>query len=157
MQRLARFAQEEHGSELVEFAMSSLIFFLMLLGLFEFCLALYADHFVSYAASEGARYAVVRGSSWASSCGASYATYSCTAAGSNVSDYVKSITPGGITVSHLTVNTTYQAGPSGGGCTGPDLGCMVQVTVSYPFDFLLPLVSVSAFTLQSSSAMTVSQ
>jgi Flp pilus assembly protein TadG len=51
----------EEGSALVEMALSSLILFSVLIGIFEFCFAFYTYNAVCQAAREVSRYASVRG------------------------------------------------------------------------------------------------
>ena len=52
----------EEGASIVETAFASTIFFAMLMGTFQMLLASYTFHFVSDAAREATRYAMVRGS-----------------------------------------------------------------------------------------------
>ena len=62
--RLARkrsSARDEEGSAIMETAMSSLILLTFLFGVFEAGFMVYSYHFISEAAREGARYAIVRG------------------------------------------------------------------------------------------------
>lgn len=51
----------EEGASLVEMALSASVLFVMLFGIIEVCMGLYAYNFVSEAAREATRYAVVRG------------------------------------------------------------------------------------------------
>ncbi|MGA7859036.1 MAG: TadE family protein [Terracidiphilus sp.] len=51
----------EQGASLVEMALSASVLFVLLFGIIETCMALYAYNFVSEAAREATRYAVVRG------------------------------------------------------------------------------------------------
>ena len=51
----------ETGSGLVEYAIVFTVFMTMLLGVADFGRAMYAYHFVSSAAREATRYAIVRG------------------------------------------------------------------------------------------------
>jgi hypothetical protein len=51
----------EEGATLVEMALSASVLFVLLFGIIEVCMALYAYNFVSEAAREATRYAVVRG------------------------------------------------------------------------------------------------
>lgn len=53
----------EEGAALVETAIATSIVLMLLLGVFDFSLALYTYHYVSDAAREGSRWAMVRGSS----------------------------------------------------------------------------------------------
>jgi Flp pilus assembly protein TadG len=63
-----RFAREEHGDSLVEFSIAISVLLMVVFGVIDCSRALYTYHFVSYAAAEGARYAMVRGGDWPSSC-----------------------------------------------------------------------------------------
>src|SRR6266568_5428041 len=64
MKRFAsKLARAEHGAALVEMAVSASVLFLTLIGLMKICLAVYTFHYISEASREGARYAMVRGSS----------------------------------------------------------------------------------------------
>ena len=49
------------GSGLIEFVLASSIFLAFLFGIIDFCRAVYAYQFVTYAARAGARWAMVRG------------------------------------------------------------------------------------------------
>jgi Flp pilus assembly protein TadG len=155
----------EEGGTLVEFALVLVLFLTVLFGIMEFSRFMYTYHFVSNAAREATRYAVVRGSTWkATSCGGVTSTLCCDAAGTDVTDFVTSITPPGITSDSLTVTTTWPGtAPSGakGKCTTTNgvnsPGCLVEVEVSYPFTFILPFISKSTFTLESTSEMVITQ
>jgi hypothetical protein len=127
----------------------------MILGVMQLCLALYSYHFVSEAAREGARYAMVRGDT----CTVSGA--SCTATTTEIQNYVQSLNYPGIVGSNLTVSTTYSAYPAGGSCT-PNANCanpgdLVTVKVSYPFGLNIPFMSSMTLQLGSTSAMVISQ
>src|SRR5438552_663662 len=63
--RLDRRRSREQGSELVEFALSSVLFFITTFGVFELGLAIWHYNVVASAAKEGARWAAVRGSTTA--------------------------------------------------------------------------------------------
>ena len=143
--------QDEAGAEIIEFALVMMAFSLVFFGVMAFGQALYAYHYVSDAARDGARFAIVRGSActtWATA---------CPAANSDVRNYVVSITPPGIntSASHLTVTTTWP-GNGAGTCTiNNSPGCPVKVQVQYKFTF--PLVLPSAVTMTSASQMVISQ
>jgi len=57
---LRRRLLEEDGSSTVEFALSSVVLFLTMLGIMEISLAMYSDHITYEAAREGSRYAMGR-------------------------------------------------------------------------------------------------
>jgi Flp pilus assembly protein TadG len=152
-----RFRADQTGSELVEFALSISLLLMAVLGVIGCSLALYADHFVAYAAREATRYAMVRGSSWNGTPCSTPSTFSCTATSNNISDFVTSISPPGLTASNLTV-TSGSTALSGGACTPTGSpGCIITVTVSYPFTFVLPLLPKDTFVLKSTAATTISQ
>lgn len=133
----------DKGSTLLEFALVSIILMTMLLGVMEFGRALYSYHFVSNAACEATRYAIVRGAdcnSWASACPARAA---------DVQNYVRSIAPQGISPNAITVTTTWV----------PDHkpGSLVNVNVQYKFSFDLPLLPAGAINMVGDSEMVISQ
>ena len=70
MRRLKRLAGDEEAAELVEFAISAWILFMLLFGIIEFCILIYSESVVAYAAQQGARYWMVRGADWAKPNGA---------------------------------------------------------------------------------------
>ncbi len=136
-------AGSDKGSTLLEFALVSIILMTILLGVMEFSRALYSYHFVSNAACEATRYAIVRGAdcnSWASACPATAA---------DIQNYVRSITPQGINPSAITVTTTWV----------PDNkpGSLVKVNVQYKFSFDLPLLPAGAINMVGDSEMVISQ
>lgn len=136
-------AGSDNGSTLLEFALVSIILMTILLGVMEFSRTFYSYHFVSNAAGEATRYAIVRGAdcnSWASACPASAA---------DVQNYVRSIAPQGINPNAITVTTTWV----------PDNkpGSLVKVNVQYRFSFDLPLLPAGAINMAGDSEMVISQ
>lgn len=148
----------ERGSTLVEFALVLILFMTMLLGIAGFGHALYAYHYVSSAARQATRWAIVNGADCASDS-------SCTApaAESDVQNFVQNITPQGINWSQVTVTTCGMAGDAEcadstlAACkaTVNDPGCIVQVQVSYNFQFIFPLLPANTLKLSSTSEMTI--
>jgi Flp pilus assembly protein TadG len=132
----------ERGAELVEFALVLTALLMFLFGIMGFGHALYAYHFVSDAAREGTRYAMVRGSTCISG------GKSCTAGTDDVSDYIANNAPPGIDPGALTVTTTWN----------PDKnpGSVVKVQVQYNFRFFFPFLPTSV-AMNSSSQMVISQ
>lgn len=144
----------EEGAAIVETALSMLILLSVVFGLIEICLALYTYHYVSDAAREGSRYAIVHGST----CTVSGA--SCTVTQADIQTYVQGLGYPGINPSNLTVTTTWSAYPAGGtciavACNGP--GDLVTVLAEYNFNLAIPFVSTSALNLTSTSSMVISQ
>lgn len=147
-----RFWSAEHGAAMVEMAISMVILVTLLFGVIEMCLALYSYHFVSEAAREGTRYAIVRGS-------ACQFPSACPATGSDIQSYVQNLGLPGINPSAMTVTTAWTS--AGAGCT-PSASCnnpgnRVQVTVQYKFPLSIPFIPISTLTMSSTSAMIISQ
>lgn len=155
MQRLTSFVCKEGGSELVEFGIAAGIFFAILIGAFELCLAIYAGGFVAYAAQQGTRYAMVRGSDWTTAC-ASASSFGCKASAANVQNYILSLPHPGL---NLTANnitfTPLSATATGAACTPYAQGCQVEVKVSYSFSLSIPFFPAASVPLSSSSIETI--
>lgn len=180
MQMLFRLARQERGVALVEFAMTLWVLMLLVGGVIQCGLALYAYHFMTYAAEQGARYAEVRGSTWSENtptyCGTSAPPsftmmYSCTAAPGDIQNFVQSLAAGGIfgangsavTVdesgAHLWPGTTPCSLSSGcPACTSGSAtpGCIVKVKVMYTFH-LIPFLPVSGLTMSGTSQQVILQ
>jgi len=143
----------EDGSALVETAVSAMIVFTLFFGAMEMCLALYTYHFVSDAAREGTRYAMVRGSS------CSGLPSACPAQAADVQNFVQGLGFPGIDATAMTVTTTWPT--TGSSCTPSSLPCnnrgnLVQVTVQYQF-FIPFAPQSSALTMSSTSQLAISQ
>lgn len=152
-QRQDRRGRGEEGAALVEMALSIVILLTIVLGIMKMCLALYTYHFVSDAAREGTRFAIVRGSTCASP------GYECQATAAEIQTYVKNLGYPGIDPSAMTVTSAWSAYPSGScvavGCNGP--GDKVTVTVNYSFPLSIPFVPSRTLNMSSSSVMVISQ
>jgi Flp pilus assembly protein TadG len=139
---------------MVETALSMFILFSVMFGLIELCLALYTFHYVSDAAREGSRYAIVHGST------CSVSGVSCTVTSAQIQTYVVNLGYPGINSSNLTVTTTWSAYPVGGtcvavGCNGP--GDRATVLAKYNFNLAIPFVRTTALNLTSTSSMVIAQ
>jgi len=162
-----RLLRDEEGSELVELALSIIVLLTLMFGIMDFCRAAYSYHFTSYAAQEGARFAIVRGYDWSGSgaCNTSAPPsftlpYRCEAKQIDVQNYVKSIALPMIDTSKLTVTANWPGTtPDGGACTHSDQqGCSVNVTVSYSFNFIMPfLPKSSALTFSGTSSKAIQE
>ena len=97
MRRLKSLVWDERAAELVEFALASGIFFTLIFGIIEFCLVIYAGSFVAFAAQQGSRYAMVRGSDWTGSCQGT-GSFGCQATALNVQNYILSLPHPGISM-----------------------------------------------------------
>jgi len=167
---LLRLAREERGSELVEFAVSALALVAIVFGVIEFSLALYAYHFASSSAQLGARYAIVRGAHWTTSCSTSAPpnftlSYGCQASNSDVQNYVKNLASGGLNPANASATTTWPgATPDcASGCSAcatstKNAGCMVKVQVTYSFSLpVLRFFPQSALSLTSTSEKVIQE
>lgn len=161
----------EDGASLVETALSALIMVVVVFSLFELFLIFYTYHYVSYAAREGTRWAMVRGSDCANSA-SSPSTMKCGAAGSDVQTYIQDLGFPGINASSLTATTTWlsaktvSTGVSAtpvqtswitcttAPCNAPPNAVQVQVTYAFPLNVVVYKTTVN---LTSTSQMVISQ
>lgn len=152
------------GGTLVETAFSISILLMLLIGMIEASLMVYTYHFISNAAREGTRYAIVHGSTWAgppwnnSATCAAYSDAGCTATTQNIQDYVASLAFPGIDTSDILVTPNWYSLP--GGTASPlynAYGDIVKVKVTYAFPFSIPFVPQSTLTMSSTSQMVISQ
>lgn len=174
----ARLRREE-GASLVEFAFSLGIFLLLTLGIMYVCMALFSYEYVDFAAREGVRWAIVRGSdcylsSSMPGCDSS-ATETATEikqSKTDIQNYVKGLNYPIVNPSQLNVNVQWYSfsyvndtaqwtlcdpanPPTNTECNDP--GNEVQVTTSYPLDFNIPFFGNFSPTVSSTSQMVISQ
>jgi len=172
LRKLVRLGREENGAELVEFALSSLMLFGLLFAVFNWMVGMYVYHFMSYAAQQGTRFAIVRGHTWSKntteSCGTSAPpnftmAYNCTATATDIQNYVQSLAHPWILPSGMTINTSSSylwpgKNPDGTttGCStnANSSGCLVKVTVSYSFSFH-PLMKLTGLQMQATSEKVI--
>ncbi|HEX5235774.1 MAG TPA: TadE/TadG family type IV pilus assembly protein [Silvibacterium sp.] len=151
----------EAGGTLIETALSISLLMIMLFAVIEVSLALYSYHFISNAACEATRYAIVRGSTWGTECDSEstgYAAGGCTANQADIQTYVQSIELPGIDSSNLTVTPTWATTPGASSCsTCNSAGDVVQVEVDYSFPFSVPFLPKRTFSMSSTSEMVISQ
>lgn len=150
------------GAALAEFAVSCIILIPIIFGFIETCLAFYAYNFVSDAAREATRYAIVRGSD---SCTNTPALRPCDITTSApLQTYVQSLGYPGLNPSNLVVSvkffkasttqpTTWTT--SCATCNQP--GNQVQVLVKYNFPIGIPFWKVTTISIGSVSSMVISQ
>jgi Flp pilus assembly protein TadG len=161
--RLRRiFVQEQSGAAIVEMAMSSTILFAMFFGLFQMTMASYTYQYVSDAAREGTRWAIVRGSSCATN---TPNLDHCGATSSDVQTYIKGLGYPGLNGSNLSAAATWYSPStstpttwtlcSSGTCNYP--GNLVKVVVTYSYRFSVPFVMSRTMNIQSSSQMVIAQ
>ena len=154
--------RHEEGATIAETALACTIFLAMLIGVFQVMMTLYTFHFVSDAAREASRYAIVRGST---SCTNTPNLSNCNATGDQIQTYVRGLSYPGITSSQLTITTSWLTANSGypqtwsscttGTCNAP--GNQVRIVATYAFPFSVPFVPKSTLNLTSTSEMVISQ
>lgn len=151
---------QEEGSAILETALSITILLAMMFGVMEGAFAAYSYHFISEAAREGARYAIVRGFSAGPQC-ASYTSSACFATTSQIQSYVQNLGFPGINSSNLAASVSYTGYPSGAVCT-PSSACtnpgnQVSVTVTYSFPVAVPFIPAHTYSMSSTAAMIIAQ
>jgi Flp pilus assembly protein TadG len=146
-----RCTRGEQGSAILETALSIMILLIFIFGVMETGFALYTYNFISFAAREGTRFAIVRGSTCTGFASA------CPASQGDVQTYVTGLGYSGITAGNVAVSyAPYTGGsPCPPICNSP--GNMVTVTVRYNFPFTVPFVPAKTFAMSSSSSMIISQ
>jgi Flp pilus assembly protein TadG len=130
-------------------------------GIIETGLMLYTYHFISEAAREGTRYAIVRGSSAGATCAAYTSPPTCMATAPQIKSYVENLGFPGIDPSKMTVTVNNVGYPAGVICT-PSAACnnpgnQVTVGITYHFPLNIPFVPAHTYTMTSTSAMIISQ
>ena len=157
-------SSDESGSSLVELATTTSLLMMSICGVMDCSRALYADHFVSNASTEAARYAMTRGATWGTTVCTTSATTSCNATSSNVLTFVKGIAPFGVSTAStaLTVTTTWPGTtPAGSTCNYASVynsvGCTVKVNVKYNYSFVLPFLPKNTLVLSSTAAFPIAQ
>jgi Flp pilus assembly protein TadG len=145
----------EVGSNIVEMALVSSALLAVLFGIVEISLALYTYNYVSDAAREGTRYAIVRGSSCS-------VLTNCGVTSAQIQTYVQNLGYPGLNPANTTITTTWLS-PSattpvtwtacGSTCNAP--GDAVQVKVTYSFRLSIPFVPNSTLNLHSTSLMVI--
>jgi Flp pilus assembly protein TadG len=153
----------EAGQTLVETALSISVLLAVLFGVLETSMLVYTYHFISDAAREGTRYAMVRGSTFTTDCTAP-GLANCIAQGGNntgdIATYIKGLGFPGISNSNITVNSTWLSS-AGAACGAADTckapGNIAKITVTYNFPFSVPFVPKETFSMSSTSQMVVAQ
>lgn len=151
----------DSGANLVEFAISASILMMLLIGITQITLALYAYTFVSEASREASRYAIVRGS-------ACTGFPDCNATASQIQSYTRRLVYPGISPSNITVATTWLTATStgtpatttwstcsSGVCNAP--GNQVKVLVNYAYVLNIPFWTSTSLNIKSTSSMVISQ
>jgi len=159
----------QRGATLLEYAIVVVLMLTFLFGIVDLARALYAYHFVANAAREATRFAMVRGTTWVDPGPAPrLCSYSsdpsagfppgCQAMSADIQLFVQTEANGiGLNDSNaITATLTSLPSPNGSSanCAGPPIspGCTAQVTVQYPFKFIMPFLPTSASTCNSVAA-----
>lgn len=178
--------RRDEGAALLEFAFSLGIFLMTTLGIVYLCMALFSYEYVDFAAREGVRWAMVRGSDCYLSSSmpgcdssANESASQITQSQTDIQNYVKGLNYPIIDPTKLTnninvawlseTNVTDSSGNTYAtwtACTpsSPPSGTVcnqpgneVQVTVSYPISFTIPFFGNFTPTVSSTSRMVISQ
>ena len=164
----------ECGASIIEFAIASVIYFSLFFGVIQLGMGLYTYNFVSEAAREASRYAVVRGSQ---SCTVSPTFPNCnllpTSTGNPLKTYVQSLHYPGSNAGNLTVTATWWEPTTTNGnkswttpCTGATdgsgnacnlAGNMVQVVVTDNYKLAIPFVPNITLPVSSVSELMIDE
>jgi Flp pilus assembly protein TadG len=159
MNPVRRSLSSEEGATLVEFAVSCAALCLMLFGIIQVSLLVYTYDFVSEAARDGARYAIVRGTKCTG-------FSDCNATSDQIQAHVRTLNFPAIKTNNLTVTATwYQAATAPPNMTWSTCtltpcniqGNAVKILVQYPFPLSIPLWGDTTVNLSNSSQMVMSQ
>ena len=144
----------ERGASMPETAIVMSVLLLLLFGIVEFGRMFYTYSFVATLAREGARWMIVRGSL---SCTATPVSPCDVTTSSALQTYLRSLNEGATNPNSITTTVGFPTctTSSNHGVNGP--GCVVAVTVSYPFTFIAPFVSKATINMTSESQMVISQ
>jgi Flp pilus assembly protein TadG len=158
--------RSERGSAAVETALSSLIFLSLLFGMFEGFVALYSYHYVSYAAREATRYAMVRGAN----CSSTSSMPNCGATSTEIQQFVYDLNFPGINVDNLTVTATWLSAATTTNANGYTtttwtacatqcnaIGNQVQVVVTDNNPLDIPFYAEIPLSISATSTMVISQ
>jgi Flp pilus assembly protein TadG len=159
--RLFRILRRSDGAAIVEFAVSCIILIPMLFGFIEVCLAFYTYNFVSDAAREATRYAIVRGST---SCANTPLLANCGITTSpQIQSYVQGLGYPGLTPGNLTATLSFLRASTTTPttwtvtCACPQPGNQVKVVVRYNFPIGIPFWKSATISIGSASSMVIAQ
>lgn len=135
-QQRQRTLRDDRGAALVEFAVTSILFFTITLGTLEFGRMIMDYSIVSNAAREGVRYAAVRG----------------TASGHPVTEAEVQTYTAGRSVGLLSAGNVAVTWP-----TNKTQGSIVRVQVTYNFSPIVALLPSQTVQLRSTTEMTIAR
>lgn len=150
-----------------------LVMLSLVFGVIEVCWAVYSFHYLGNAAHEAARYAIVRGGSWAQACdgtgsaGSGYGSSQCQASSNDIANFVASRNFPGINLTADDVCVTYYSSvpstasqnctASSGSSVANAPGDIVQVTITYPFQLAIPGFGDRTWHMMSTAQMVIAQ
>ena len=144
----------QRGSGLPETALVLTVCLAMLFGIIDFGRAMYTYTFVGQLARQGARWGIVRGSQCT-------VLDHCNASKDDIQAYVRGLNEGATNPTSISVTqATWTSCPPGTASGVHAPGCVLTVTVQYPFSFMLPYMpggSLATINMASSAQMVVSQ
>lgn len=134
----------------------------LLFGAIQIGYALYAYNYVSDAAREATRYAIVRGST---SCTDTPSLSNCNATAGQIQTYVRNLGYPGFSSGNVTVTTTWCSASSTppatwstcSSTTGNAPGNAVNVVVTYALPFSIPYWRSTTLNVSSTSQMIIQQ
>jgi TadE-like protein len=150
--------RHSRGQALVEFAFVAPIFFLILYGIVEFGRYVYTVQVLNNAAREGARYAIVHGSTALPKVGPTpVGITSDDPTGEYVRTVVKRFAVGVAGTSITFPTTDCVNGETSGPCWVPNnaRGNAVTVTVRSTFQTLIPIVPLPTITIDGASTLVI--
>jgi Flp pilus assembly protein TadG len=170
-ERARRVWKDERGANMVESAIATAVVMMLLFGVFDFSLAFYTYHYVSDAAREGSRWAMVRGSK---SCAQTPNLSDCGATADEIAAYVKGLGyPGIDSADYMDVSVSTGAATNSTASNGTSTtvwstttandmtynvpGDVVTVQVVYHFPMSLPFWKQETINVGSTSSMVISQ
>jgi Flp pilus assembly protein TadG len=172
--------RSERGATLVEYALVFMLFLGLVFGISAFGHALFVYHHLDHVTKEATRYASVRGATCANdnaSGGSCLTTNSASGTAgptsqADVTAFINNITPQSIDYTQFSI-TTCGVGNAGTMCAGSTTvskaancstgsgglpnnpGCLVSVTIQYPYTFVFPLFGAAGSINMSSTSELV--
>jgi len=140
----------QRGASLPETAIVMAVILAMLFGIIDFGRAMYTYASVAQLARQGARWAIVRGAQCTQ-------LDHCNAQSSDVQTFVQGESMGVMNANNITASASWPPSGCPTGLSAKSPGCIVIVTVSYPFKFMLPFLPTLQYTMSSTSQMVISQ
>lgn len=149
--------RQQSGQTMIEFAISLGVLLTGIFTVIELCLMFYTWSTLSECAREGARYAIVRGSTCVTN-GTTGAGASCTASASTINSYVSSLGYPNVGGGNMSVSTAFSSDGATFSATGNNApNDLVRVQITYAFPVRLPFIPRSTINLKAQSMLTILQ